>query len=196
MNKESKITNNTVVSTIVLTSEGDERVDFWLKKNLLLMIRALYFCMEEQWAELGRRYNITPAQQHILFLLSINQNVLSPSEIGELGCWHSSTVTRLLKPLKERGMIRIGIDKKKPRYKKVEITLEGSVLLKQLVDAVADMENFPCDISCLSKEEVVNFLAYAQKILDVHKGEPFKQKVINGRIGLCECTEEAVDYQI
>ncbi|MFG6117817.1 MarR family winged helix-turn-helix transcriptional regulator [Thalassobacillus sp. B23F22_16] len=160
------------------------------------MIRALYFCMEEQWAELGRRYDITPAQQHILFLLSTNQNVLTPTEIGELGCWHNSTVTRLLKPLKERGLIRIGIDKEKPRFKKVEITPEGSVLLKQLVGAVKDIENFPCDTSCLSKEEIVNFLAYAQKILDVNIGEPFKQKVINGRIGLGERTEEALDYQI
>ncbi|WP_051353072.1 MarR family winged helix-turn-helix transcriptional regulator [Thalassobacillus devorans] len=171
-------------------------MDFLLKKNLLLMIRALYFCMEEKWAELGRRYNITPAQQHILFLLSTNQNVLSPSEIGELGCWHGSTVTRLLKPLKERGMIQVGIDQKNPRYKKVEITSEGKSLLKQLVEAVEDMDNFPCDISSLSQEEVIHFLTYAQKILDVHKGEPFKQKVINGKIGWNEFTEEAVDYQI
>ncbi|MFB5664018.1 hypothetical protein [Alteribacillus sp. HJP-4] len=85
-------------------------------------------------------------------------------------------------------MILIGIDKKKPRYKRVEITLEGSVLLKQLVDAVEDIKYSPCNVSCLSKEEAVNFLAYAQKILDVHKGEPFKQKVINGKIGLYEFT--------
>ncbi|WP_148350224.1 MarR family winged helix-turn-helix transcriptional regulator [Thalassobacillus devorans] len=160
------------------------------------MIRALYFCMEEQWADLGRRYNITPAQQHILFLLATNQNVLSPSEIGELGCWHSSTVTRLLKPLKERGLIRIGVDKEKPRFKKVEITAKGSVLLKQLIDAVEVIENFPCNISCLSKEEVVNFLAYAQKILEVNKGEPFKQKVINGSMVPSDFSEKAIDYQI
>ena len=158
-----------------------------IKQNILLMIRALYFCVEERWAELGRKHNITPAQQHILFLLSTNKKTLTPSQISELGCWHVSTVTRLLKPLLVKGFISVSPDKDRPKYKKVTITLAGEQLFQKLVCSVMEMEQFPLDINHLSEKEIVYFLKCGQRILDVNKGESFGKRVINAKI-------KGVDY--
>lgn len=154
-------------------------VNLQLKQQMLLMVRALYFCMENKWSVLGKECNISPAQQHILFLLSINNNELTPTKIGELGCWHTSTVTRLLKPLQKSGYIHVKANKDQLRYKIVSMTKEGKQVLKRLFDTAKSMEQFPFDIRHLSEEEVLNFLECGKRILDVHKGENFRKNVIS-----------------
>ncbi|WP_264807254.1 hypothetical protein [Cytobacillus sp. NCCP-133] len=42
--------------------------------------------MEKKWSELEKVFNLSTAQQHILFLLVTNQNELSPTQLSELGC--------------------------------------------------------------------------------------------------------------
>ncbi|WP_096200179.1 MarR family transcriptional regulator [Bacillus sp. FJAT-45350] len=153
-----------------------------LKQQTLLMVRALYFCMENKWAELGKEFNISPAQQHILFLLSTNNNKLTPKRIGELGCWHASTVTRLLKRLEKSGLIDVNVNKTQSRFKIVSMTNEGKVLLDQLLDAVKYMEEFPLDMHRLSEKEILRFLEYGNSILDVHKGEEFRKNVISKHV--------------
>ncbi|WP_078380626.1 MarR family winged helix-turn-helix transcriptional regulator [Sutcliffiella halmapala] len=140
-------------------------MDLLLKQNLLLMIRALYFCVEEKWAELGKNHNISPAQQHVLFLLySSKSKILSPSELSDLGGWHISTVSRLIKPMENRGFITITPDKR-PKYKEVKITDSGMILLQDLISEVDKISTFPLDISHLTESEVESFLHVIQKIL-------------------------------
>ncbi|MGJ9385982.1 MarR family transcriptional regulator [Salipaludibacillus sp. CF4.18] len=122
-----------------------------LKQQMLLMIRALYFCMENKWSEIGKEFNISPAQQHILFLLSTNNNELTPTKIGELGCWHPSTVTRLLKRLEKSRFILVKTNKNQPRFKIVSMTNAGKEKLEQLLDTVKLMEQFPLDMRHLSE---------------------------------------------
>lgn len=161
-----------IISSVVSTSEGIN-MDFLIKQNLLLAIRALYFCAEEKWSALGRNYNISPAQQHVLFLLySSGNKSLSPSELSDLGCWHISTVSRLLKPLELKGMIKICQDKR-PKYKEVKITSCGIQLILELINSVDEMESFPLDIRCLTETDIENFLDCAQKILELNKSEDF-----------------------
>ncbi|WP_239584456.1 MarR family winged helix-turn-helix transcriptional regulator [Aquibacillus albus] len=138
--------------------------------------------MERKWAELEKLYDISPAQQHILFLLSTNKNQLTPTQLSELGCWHISTVTRLLKPLKANGFINVTTNKEKPRYKRVSLTAKGKQMLENLMDAARDLEQFPFDIGDLSEEEVEKFLKFGQSILDINKGDDFIKKVINARV--------------
>jgi len=148
-------------------------MEFLIKQNLLLTIRALYFCVEEQWSILGRNHNITPAQQLVLFLLyTSNKKSLAPSELSDLGCWHSSTVSRLLKPLESNGMIKISPDKR-PKYKEVMITSAGSQLVQELINSVGEMNSFPLKISQLTSQDIESFLDSSQKILDVNKSENF-----------------------
>lgn len=112
-----------------------------------------------------------------MFLLSINKKVLTPSEISKLGYWHISTVTRLLKPLKAKGFIRVETDINRPRYKTVTLTSEGKLILAHLVDVIKNMEQFPFDMNHLTMNEVSNFLMYGQKILDLHKGKDGRYRV-------------------
>lgn len=163
------------------------KMNLMCKQSILLMVRALYFCMEDEWAELAKKYDITPAQQHILFLLMTNGKSLTPSQISELGCWHNSTVTRLLKPLQERKYIHVALDCKKPKYKKVTITAAGEKLLHQLVGTVMEMKRFPLDMRYVTEREISFFLEIGQKILDAHKGEEFMKKVVHAKM-------EDVDY--
>ncbi|UOE53752.1 MarR family transcriptional regulator [Bacillus sp. CMF12] len=153
-----------------------------LKQQTLLVIRALYFCMEKNWAELEKKFKLTPAQQHILFLLGTHNQKLSPTQISELGCWHLSTVTRLLKPLKEKGLIEITANKEQLRYKCVAISKSGKELLDQIMDEVKGMEQFPLNMSHLSENELMSFLEYGQRILGVQKGDTFKKMLIDARV--------------
>lgn len=153
-----------------------------LKQQTLLVIRALYFCMEKKWAELERKFKLSPAQQHILFLLGTHNQKLSPTQISDLGCWHLSTVTRLLKPLKEKGLIEVTANKEQHRYKCVAISKYGKELLDQIMDEVKGMEQFPLDMSHLPEYELMSFLEYGQKILGVQKGDAFRKMLIDARV--------------
>lgn len=162
-------------------------MNFIYRQNLVLLIRSLYFCMEEQWAELGKKYDISPAQQHILFILTTNNKTLTPSEISAIGCWHLSTVTRLLKPLKERGFITVIKDPVRLKFKKVTITKDGEALFLQIIDHIAKNDFFPFQMSPLGKEELDSFLKCGQKILDINRGLSCREKIFNAKI-------DGVDY--
>jgi MarR family transcriptional regulator, protease production regulatory protein HPr len=153
-----------------------------LKQQILLMMRALYFEMENKWNELGREFNISPAQQHILFLLSTNNNELTPTKIGELGCWHNSTVTRLLNRLQEKKFIYVKTQRNELGFKVVSMTDLGRSKLEQLMEKVKTLEKFPFDISHLSEEEVLLFLKCGNKILEVQKGIDFRESVISAQV--------------
>jgi MarR family transcriptional regulator, protease production regulatory protein HPr len=153
-----------------------------LRQQVLLMTRALYFNMETNWNELGREFNISPAQQHILFLLSTNNNELTPTKIGELGCWHTSTVTRLLNRLQEKEFIFVKTKRNELGFKVVSMTRKGRDTLEQIMERVKLMEDFPLDISPLTDEELLLFLEYGNKILEVQKGISFREGVISAQV--------------
>ncbi|WP_404328757.1 MarR family winged helix-turn-helix transcriptional regulator [Mesobacillus maritimus] len=157
------------------------------KQNILLTVRALYFCLDEHWAKLGRTFNLTPAQQHILFLLSTNNGTLTPSQISQLGCWHCSTVTRLLRPLEKKGYITLSVHPLKPRSKRVTLTHDGTEALKRVVEFVKKMDSFPFNLTHLPEKELIQFLKTGQQILTAHKGVEFKEKVLEAKM-------EGMDY--
>jgi len=138
--------------------------------------------MEKKWAELEKKFKLTTAQQHILFLLGTHNQKLCPTQISDLGCWHLSTVTRLLKPLKEKGLIEITANKEQLRYKCVAISKSGKELLDQIMDEVKEMEQFPLNMSHLPENELMSFLEYGQKILGVQKGDAFRKMLMDARV--------------
>lgn len=158
------------------------KLNFSYKQDVVLMVRSLYFCMEEQWAELARIYGISPAQQHILFILTTNQKNLTPSEISEIGYWHISTVTRLLKPLKDRGFIAVNQDPKRNRYKIVTITSLGEEMFQKIINSIIAKDFFPFKMKFLTEGELESFLKVGQKILDTNKGASLREKIFNARI--------------
>ncbi|MDA6131604.1 BlaI/MecI/CopY family transcriptional regulator, partial [Escherichia coli] len=74
------------------------------------------------------------------------------------GCWHPSTVTRLLKQLKEKGLVEITANKEQLRYKFVATSKSGKEVLDQIMDEVKEMEQFPLNLSHLSENELMSFL--------------------------------------
>lgn len=161
-------------------------MDLFLKQQLILMIRALYFNIENKWAEIGREFNLSPAQQHILFLLSTNDNKLTPTKIGELGCWHNSTVTRLLNRLEKNGFIYVETKRNHLGFKIVSMTEKGKEMLKKLMERVKLTDQFPFDIRHLSEKEVMSFLELGNSILDIEKGKEFRHNVINAKVEDCD----------
>lgn len=157
-----------------------------VRQQLLLMIRALYIDMESKWTEIGKKYNVSPAQQHILFLLSTHDNELTPTRISELGCWHNSTVTRILNRLQKNGYIYVKTQRNHLGFKVVSMTEEGKWVLEKLIEKVQSMEQFPFDMRTLSNEEVLSFLDYGIRILDVQKGEGFKNEVLTVQVEGCD----------
>ena len=138
--------------------------------------------MEKNWAELEKKFNLSPAQQHILFLLSTNNNELTPTQISELGCWHLSTITRLLKPLKDKGLVQVVANVELQRYKRVLLTEKGKELILMLMNSFRDMEQLPFQLDDLSESELESFLAYGEKLLGIQKGEAFIKKLLNARV--------------
>jgi DNA-binding MarR family transcriptional regulator len=150
------------------------------------MIRALYFDLENKWAEIGREFNLSPAQQHILFLLSTNDNKLTPTKIGELGCWHNSTVTRLLNRLEKNEFIYVVTKRNHLGFKVVSMTEKGKRMLEMLIEKVKISKQFPFDMRHLSEKEVNSFLQLGNSILDVEKGKEFRDNVINAQAEGCD----------
>lgn len=161
-------------------------MDLLLKQQLLLMVRALYFDMENKWAEMGKEFNISPAQQHILFLLSTNDNALSPTKIGELGCWHTSTVTRVLKRLQANELIYVKEKRNHLGFKVVSMTGKGKQILQEIINKVKSNEQFPFETGHLSEKEIFSFLECGKSILDVRKGEDFRNNVIEAQVKDCD----------
>ncbi|MCP8968396.1 MarR family winged helix-turn-helix transcriptional regulator [Ectobacillus ponti] len=150
-------------------------MDAQLRKQLFLMLRALYICIEEKWSEVGRRYDVTPAQQHVLHVLSTSAKPLPMKEIGRLGCWHASTVTRILRPLQEKGHIVVERDPQSPKHKLVSITESGARLFDGITTDMEQMETFPLDVRHLTEEDIQLCLQYGHSVLHVQKGSAFVQ---------------------
>jgi MarR family transcriptional regulator, protease production regulatory protein HPr len=99
-----------------------------------------------------------------------------------LGAGIFSTVTRLLKPLKEKGLIEIAANQELLRYKCVSITKSGRELLNLIMDEVKKMDQFPLDMSHLSENELLSFLEDGQKILGDQKGDLFRKMLTDARV--------------
>ncbi|MCP8968606.1 MarR family winged helix-turn-helix transcriptional regulator [Ectobacillus ponti] len=152
-------------------------MDLGTRQQLVLMVRALYFCMTEEWEEAGRSYGLSSAQQHLLFLLATADRPQTPTDISRHGCWHISTVTRLLKPLQARGLLRVYVHPENAKYKQVELTGEGRAMFGQFAKSIEHTEAFPSDFSMLTEEEAKLFLDLGSMLIRAKKGAPFVERL-------------------
>jgi MarR family transcriptional regulator, protease production regulatory protein HPr len=143
------------------------------RKQLVIMVRALYFCLEERWAEATREYPVSPAQQHILYILATAGEPLTVTAISRIGCWHISTVTRLLRPLLAGGLVTMRHHKHNAKSKYVSITDTGEQLRRDLTGRLIETDDFPFDLSDIPEEELQAFLRIGLRILQDQKGEDF-----------------------
>lgn len=135
------------------------------RQQFLLMIRALYAYVEEEWEEMGKKLGVTPAQQMVLFILSTQPEAMTVSQISQLGSWHISTVTRLLKTLLQRGWIVMSYDRTQSKNKYVTITAAGSQKYLELAAYVTEKDDFPIDFSMLTEQELRTFMSIGERVL-------------------------------
>ncbi|MFB9331153.1 MarR family winged helix-turn-helix transcriptional regulator [Paenibacillus aurantiacus] len=156
-------------------------MDLLARQQFLLMIRALYAYVEEEWEAMGKKFGVTPAQQMILFILSTKQGSLTVSQISQLGSWHISTVTRLLKTLQERGWIVVSYDRTQSKHKYVTITPAGKQMYMELAAYVKVNEDFPIDFSMLTKQELMTFMSIGDRVLNKGKDGRLVEWVRNAK---------------
>jgi DNA-binding MarR family transcriptional regulator len=109
-------------------------MDKELKKQTVLIIRALYFSILDQWTGIEKSHGISSAQQHLLFILSTYEQPLTLSEISKLGCWHLSTVSRLIQSLIKVKYVTVEKSKSKSKY--VSLTNLGMEKLMRIAQQV------------------------------------------------------------
>jgi MarR family protease production transcriptional regulator HPr len=166
-----------VVNAIIeYTNKGVREMEIAYKKQLTLILRALYFSLQERCAALTKTYKISTAQQHVLFILS-NNKPINITQISKIGCWHVSTVSRLLKPLIQQQYVKMYHVQSNQKIKFVEITERGQRLLEEILTILVNTEDFPFDLSSYSKEEMNQFLSLGLDILQKQKGSEFSHWV-------------------
>ncbi|QOR68186.1 MarR family transcriptional regulator [Cytobacillus suaedae] len=148
---------------------------FRTRQDFLLLTRALYHSIDKNWEELGRKYGITPAQQHILFIVETIGEPMTVSQISEMGCWHVSSTSRILRQLEKSKLIEVTYDRTKSKNKYVTLTLAGKKVLGNLVKYVNQNEDFPLDISKIDSEELAIFLKVSFQLLKQNE----KEQVVN-----------------
>lgn len=169
---------NKIISLVnTIENEAIFSMDIELKKQAVLTIRALYFCIVEQWAYISKEHGISSAQQHLLFILSTHEKPLTISEISDIGCWHLSTVSRLLKTLIRENYVIV--QKSKTKWKYVSITNKGTEKLMEIARAVFPLLEFPFDFTNIEQNDVKVFIEKGLKILGNFKDEKFLDWVKN-----------------
>jgi MarR family protease production transcriptional regulator HPr len=152
------------------------------RKQMTLMLRALYFSLQERCAILTKTYKISTAQQHLLYIIA-NNKPINITQISIIGCWHISTASRLLKPLIQQQYVKMYQIKSNNKIKFVELTENGKRLLEEIITLLVNTEDFPFDFSDCSIEEIEKFLSFGLDILEKQKGRGFSQWVKESEVG-------------
>jgi MarR family protease production transcriptional regulator HPr len=109
----------------------------------ILIVRGLSRAIENSWEAFGRKNGISPAHQHILYLLWHTKE-LTISRLAETGLWHISTVTRLLRPLINDGLVKTYDNQQDGRSVNVRLSSKGYELIENLYrEAMNDINFLP-----------------------------------------------------
>ncbi|MDN4074669.1 winged helix DNA-binding protein [Fictibacillus terranigra] len=87
-------------------------------------LRGVYKVLEDEWQKSAKSLGLTQAEQHILWIVSLEQEA-TISRIAQLGLWDVSTVMQVIKRLKEKGLIHLLKKDHDRRISYVTLTEEG-----------------------------------------------------------------------
>ncbi|KSU85679.1 winged helix DNA-binding protein [Fictibacillus enclensis] len=88
-------------------------------------VRGVYKVLEEDWQKSAKALGLTQAEQHILWIVSFEQEA-TISRIAQLGLWDVSTVMQVIKRLKEKGLVQMLKKDHDRRISYVSLTEEGA----------------------------------------------------------------------
>ncbi|TLS36405.1 winged helix DNA-binding protein [Pseudalkalibacillus caeni] len=87
-------------------------------------IRGAYKVLESDWQKHAREIGLTQAEQHVLWIASIEKEA-TITRISEVGLWDVSTVMQVLKRLKDKGLIEMHKKESDRRISYVTLTDQG-----------------------------------------------------------------------
>lgn len=103
---------------------------------LINLFRGLYKSIDDDIRRVAARYGLTPAQQHLLWVLSFN-NGSTLTEISKLGQWHVSTVMNMVERMEKMELLYKIVDENDARVKRIFLTARGEELRKRTEDNVS-----------------------------------------------------------
>lgn len=102
--------------------------------NIFLnLTRATYMNLEKEWEKVANEKGLTHAQQHVLWILHLD-NGLTLEEIGNIAMWNKSTTSTLISRLEKKGLVRKEKYLENSRTIKIFITQEGIQTVRESVD--------------------------------------------------------------
>lgn len=102
---------------------------------LINLCRGLYKSIDDDLRQVAADFGLTPAQQHLLWVLYFN-NGSTLTEISELGQWHVSTVMNMVERMEKMQLLYKVIDENDARVKRVFLTARGEELRKRTEERV------------------------------------------------------------
>lgn len=93
-------------------------------------MRGVYKVLEEDWQKAAKAIGLTQAEQHILWIVSLEEDI-TISKIAYYGLWDVSTVMQVIKRLKDKGYVRLEKKNDDRRISYVYLTDEGLVKHKE-----------------------------------------------------------------
>lgn len=87
-------------------------------------MRGVYKVLEEDWQKSAKAIGLTQAEQHILWIVSLEEDI-TISKIAYYGLWDVSTVMQVIKRLKDKGLVKLEKKNDDRRISYVYLTEKG-----------------------------------------------------------------------
>ncbi|RSL34588.1 MarR family transcriptional regulator [Salibacterium salarium] len=113
----------------------------WNYHSYLNLLRGILKVMEEDWQKSAQDLGITQAEQHILWILYM-ENQATMTKIADIGLWDLSTVMQIIKRLREKKLVKIEKNENDLRVSYVSLTNKGEEVRKQTAEQPHQLLNF------------------------------------------------------
>jgi MarR family protease production transcriptional regulator HPr len=121
--------------------------------------RGMYKVLENDWQAVAKETGVTPAELHVLWILSLEQPA-TMSKIAELGLWDLSTVAQMVNRLKKKEMIKTKKNSPDRRASYCELTPLGAQKVEEskayhykFLDYMKEQEEFNSNKTVLKELE-------------------------------------------
>ncbi|MDH9162439.1 MarR family transcriptional regulator [Staphylococcus succinus] len=130
---------------------------------LYLEIHKSYCLMKDKYDSLLQKYDLTEAKFSIMMLLTYEKDMtLAPSDLAEKLGSKKSTITGIIKGMEKRNLIRRKVLPNDKRTNYVQLTTEGSKLLKRFLPFNYDLVSKVFEV--FSEEEKEQFYMLSNKL--------------------------------
>jgi MarR family transcriptional regulator, protease production regulatory protein HPr len=126
-------------------------------------MRGVYKVLEEDWQKSAKTIGLTQAEQHILWIVSLEEDI-TISKIAYYGLWDVSTVMQVIKRLKDKGLVKLEKKNDDRRISYVYLTEKG-------IEKHKDSKSFNCQIYNFLQEwlEDGNKQEFYKDLIQLHK---------------------------